>query len=1114
MSNYGRLSEGLKLYRDAMRPILARRLRAIQPQWFEMCVVTVVTPAQADSLRRDLQRAEGADIIGKGKAGPENVLDIQHFSRVISGNWDRAFKATFKDKKVLNWIREVGDERNTWAHPPEGDLNTADANRVLDSCARVLDFVDKKASARLKELRDGKDVTEPALAEEPASAPPPAPAAPPGKAQAPAPKATMTGLRSWRDVVAPHPDVQAGGYVKAEFAAHLGEVVRGKASTEYGEPKEFYRRTFVTKDMRRLLVGVVQRLRGDGADPVLDLRTAFGGGKTHTLIAVYHLVTSQDKLRGNDDVQGIFGEAGGPPPKTAVAALIGTDLDPIAPSRLPEETGGAEINTLWGEMAYQLAGIQGYKLVQDHDARGVAPGADVLEKLFELAGPSVVLIDELVAYLRNVPSGTRKDTPSGNYGAHITFCQNLTEAAKKASNVAVLASIPETKLEYGDERGAQMAAQITNVFQRIGPAWQPVGGHEAFEVVRRRLFGEIKDEAARDQTCEAFHRLYRDGNDFPAECREPAYLERMRNSYPIHPEIFERLYVDWAGNIDRFQRTRGVLRLMADVIHRLWVSKDADPMILPGSLPLYDSNVRQQLVGYLDDNWAQPLDTDIDGELCEAILIERGNQLFGQLQSCRRLTRTIFLGSVPGKQHVGLETTRVLLGVVQPNEGINVYGDALRILSGRLSFLYGSDQRYWFEIRPNLNRVAADRIARVTREDAYEDLRHRLREMKDTGDFVAVHRAPATPGDVSDEPATRLVILGPEAPHKVDNETSDAIKIAESILDSRGNAPRTYRNMLVLLAPDAEVITSAGEEAKRFIGWHSIASDGKAGTIALDRGQQTQAESSRDEAGRAVEARMYDAYKWLLVPEQAGTEPIHWNVSSVIGASLASMGSLAQRASQKLVADGLLIPQWSPLLLKRELDEWIWKDGKPHVGLKQVWSYLATYLYFSRLRDVDVLRDAVKNGVRTRDYFGYADGVEGERYLGLVFGEPGRSIDVNDVSVLVRPEVAGAQVPEREPEAPPTPEPEGPGPEPEPAGKAQPTRFYATAKLNPARMGSSAGQIGDEIVQHLNALVGADVDITIEIQAKVGDGIPDEVVRTVTENARTLKFDQFGFEEE
>ena len=1123
MSNYGRLSEGLKIYRDTMRMFIAKRLRVAFPSgdWFDTRVIPYVPPQQASNLQRDLLRGQEEGIIAKGAGGAESVLDIHHFRQVIAANWDEAFFTTFKSKKVLNWVREVGDERNVWAHPPLGDLDPADANRVLDSCARVLEYVDKAKSEELKALRDGKkDVKQGSPPEDVVVLPPTVEKSAPSKASAPAaPKAAMTGLRPWRDVIAPRQDVQSGKYVMSEFAAHIGDVARGKAAPEYGDPKEFFRRTYVTQGMQDLLTSVVRRLRGEGGDPVLDLKTAFGGGKTHTMLAAYHLAKAGSKLADVPDVKQIYELAGGEPPKeVAVAVLVGTDLDPVSMAgRTMEETGGFEINTFWGEMAYQLAGHKGYKILQEHDAQGTAPGANKLTELFAEAGPSIILIDELVAYLRNLPSTTRKDVRSGNFNAHMTFCQSLSEAVSKTPGVVLLVSVPESVIEFGDARGQGIADQISNVFRRIGAPWQPVGAREAYEVVRRRLFADITDEAARDQTCEAFYKLYREGSDFPVECREPSFAERMRQTFPIHPEIFERLYIDWAGSVQSFQRTRGVLRLMADVIQRLWQAKDPDPMILPGSLPMYDPAVRQQLLGYLPENWNIPFDTDIDGDTCEAAQIERSNQRFGQVQACRRLTRTVMLGSVPGKAHSGLEVSRIMLGAALPGEDVSRYGDALRTLSGRLSYLYGTDNRYWFEVRPNLNKVASDRIARVTDEEAQVDIRRRLQEMRDTAEFAAVHAAPAGPVDVEDSQRARLVILGPESPHRKDD--SAALKASAAILDSRGTTPRIHKNMLVFLAGDADSLVSVMEETKRYIGWHSIASDGKTGAINLDKGQQSQAEKQRDDASRTIAARLDDAYKWLLVPEQKGTDPVEWNVSSVTSGGLGSIGSLPQRASNKVVTDGLLITTWSPLLLKRELDEWMWKDGKPHIGLKQAWSYLTTYMYFSRLRDVNVLVEAVKNGVRTRDYFGYADGIEGERYLGLVFGEPARSVTVDDISVLVQPEPAAKQIAAETPEPTQTPEPTpapggGGAAPPAPAKPVLPRRFHASTKLNASKLASNAGQVGDEIVQHLNALVGSDVEVTIEVHASVPDGIPENVVRTVSENAKTLKFDSWGFEEE
>jgi hypothetical protein len=216
-----------------------------------------------------------------------------------------------------------------------------------------------------------------------------------------------------------------------------------------------------------------------------------------------------------------------------------------------------------------------------------------------MAGPSVVLIDELVAYVRNI--GSQRGLTGGTFGSNMTFVQNLTESVKRNPKVVLVASIPESNIEIGGADGAAVLSRIENTFGRLEAVWTPVVAHESFEVVRRRLFGEIRDEAGRDATCTAFSRLYRQNpNDFPIECREVEYERRMKASYPIHPEFFDRLYDDWS-TMERFQRTRNVLRLMAAVIHQLWQSGDASPSIMPGSLPLFAPRVRNELLRYLND---------------------------------------------------------------------------------------------------------------------------------------------------------------------------------------------------------------------------------------------------------------------------------------------------------------------------------------------------------------------------------------------------------------------------------------------------------------------------------------------------------------------------------
>ena len=302
-------------------------------------------------------------------------------------------------------------------------------------------------------------------------------------------------------------------------------------------------------------------------------------------------------------------------------------------------------STLWGELAWQLGGEEGYALVAASDTDGTSPGKDVLAQLFETHGPAVVLLDETVAYMRQLEPG--KSYKGGTYNSNLSFLQALTEAASRVKNAMVLASLPESKMEVGDERGMQVLDALQKLFGRIEAVWKPVGMDEAFEIVRRRLFGPVQNELARDEVCRAFADLYvKEAGKFPAEARDAAYLRQLKASYPIHPEVFERLYEDWSS-LPKFQRTRGVLRLMARLVHSLWRGDNRDFLILPGSIPLDDLTVRNELVKYLPAGWDPIVDKDVDGTHAEPRHIDDDTPALGSMQACRRAARTIFLGSAP-----------------------------------------------------------------------------------------------------------------------------------------------------------------------------------------------------------------------------------------------------------------------------------------------------------------------------------------------------------------------------------------------------------------------------------------------------------------------------------
>ena len=311
-----------------------------------------------------------------------------------------------------------------------------------------------------------------------------------------------------------------------------------------------------------------------------------------------------------------------------------------------------------GDLAWQLGGAEGFGLVADADASGTSPGKAILETLLANYPPCVILIDELVAYVRQFEEG--KALTGGSFDSNLSFVQALTEALKAVPTAVLLASLPESDKEAGSQRGVKALAALAHYFGRIQALWKPVATEEAFEIVRRRLFTSINNKLAAEAVCRSFADFYTaNRDDFPQETQESRYFDRLLHAYPIHPEIFDRLYEDWS-TLDNFQRTRGVLKLMAKVIHRLWKDGNNDPLIMPGSLPLYDADTRNEVIYYLPQGWDPVIERDVDGERAETTEIENRDTSFGSVQACRRAARAVFLGSAPSTPSLAPHKCRFL----------------------------------------------------------------------------------------------------------------------------------------------------------------------------------------------------------------------------------------------------------------------------------------------------------------------------------------------------------------------------------------------------------------------------------------------------------------------
>ena len=1060
-------------------------------------------------------------------------LDIANCLRLIDRGWNNLFRRKLAID-YRTWAKELMGVRNKAAHIGGEDFTRDNAWRALDTMARLCEAFDDEAAGELRdlarELLYGPEGST-------AAAPAPAPAA-----AAPQPE-QLSGLPSWREIMEPNPDVAEGRYRNAEFAANLAEVARGKGSIEYRDPVEFFNRTYVTEGMKGLLVQALRRVAGLDGEPVIQLKTAFGGGKTHSMLALYHLLRGTVPAQKLTGIAPVLAEAGVTDlPKVKVAVLVGTALDPTR-NRRPSHLPGITINTLWGEMAAQLAEAAGdldlYKYVKSADSKGVSPGHEALRELFDACGPCLILMDELVAYAKKLPR--ENDIPAGSFDNFITFIQEITEAASLSKNSLVVASIPESDIEIGGDSGQQALRAIEHTFGRMEAIWKPVTAGEGFEVVRRRLFRDCKDESARERVCNAFAQLYQDNpGDFPVEARELEYKERMLSCYPIHPEIFDHLYEEWS-TLDRFQRTRGVLRLMAAVIHRLWMTSDASPMIMPGSLPMDAPDVRNELTRYLSEEWNGIVDKEVDGTGSTPYLKDKGTPRYGSRMASRRLARTIFLGSAPSarSQSVrGIDLTHIRLGSLQPGENIPLFNDALTSLQNSLSYLYTKNDRCWYDTRPTLRKTMEDRASQLQDSDVLREIETRLKAIRKEPPFAGVHICPASSLDVPDEQAARLVILSPQDGYKMNygGKTSAETSCGD-ILANRGTSPRIYKNTLIFLAPDTDGMASLKGEVRRYLAWESIDDDKE--SLNLDTSQKREIKDSVTKSSSTVDSQLKEVYCWLLTPYtdiDSGSHEIQWETENIKGGT----DSIPAKAARKLEQNEALITRWAPALLLMKLDELLWKDTD-ELSVKKLWEYLCSYCYLPRLSGFAVLEEAIRSGVGSSEYFAYAEGVAEGRYLGLRYNQPVSDIQLS--GYLVKLEAAQRQLAAQQaqaavPAAPalsctPTPDTAGGGTltlacdtpafttattSATAAATAAPpspenTRFFLSTTLDLVRINNSVNELVTEVINHIGNLPGSQLEIRLEVTAAIPEGAPQSVVRAVTENCRTLKVGDFGFEQ-
>ena len=960
--NRSALQQALDIFRDAMRPFIVRTLKTARGVQVEDLIADALSHTQEVQFRQNLSRP-GYDA--------EAAIDIGYFPQIITRNWETFGRRLGQDRTVGDALWLIVAARNQVAHPGRQDLDTDYAVTRLSLIGEVLGRINAPAQrAAVEAIRDerrGPTKESPPTSER--------------TTERPRPKRPSSNLRPWREVIRPNQDVAQGTFQQAAFAANLQQVYDGHASaTEYGIPVEFFNRTYITPGLRTLLLNTLQRLAGTGGDPVIQTKTGFGGGKTHSLIALYHLVNDTSSLtnasaegesaRASEDVRGLLREAGLDPDSgldAKVAVLVGTHLSPTHTTVTTE--AGDPLNTLWGQMAYQLGGQDAYEIVGAAARTGSAPGGAQLDELFASVGPCVVLIDELVAYVRNA---------SAARDSIYTFVQALTESVSRSSRVALVVTLPESTVEAGGDAGQEALATLDRLLGRIEAVWTPLETNEAFEVVRRRLFGEVSDPAERDRTCETFAAMYgRSRSDYPREAAEQRYLERLKACYPIHPEIFDRLYADWSS-IPQFQRTRGVLRMLATAVSRLYLDNDHWPLILPASLPLGDPALGDEFVKLLSEQW-RPVLSEVDSDGSRADSIDKSLHRFAEVGgAARRIARTVFLGSAPSGAVHGLDERQIRLGAVLPGQGVSVYNEALSRMSGGLYYLYPGDGRYYFHAEENLNKVAADRREQLDAQTVNAHIVSQLNEA--VGRRADVIVCPQDSADVPEAERVRLVILPPDATRPTRASEHDHAKdLALSILQQRGDAGRVQRNTLLFLTARSDDVRDLRNRVRDYLAWHSIII-GETKIENLSGNREAQANGSLRSAENGVRTALVRAYRQALAPVQDDPQKADYRLS-VAEFNARDTGDIVNAAIQRFIDDEALVENISPTALASLLRQYVWESPsyKDHISVDALWNLLTSHVYMHRLRTGDVLLQAIEAGVPA-GAFGFASGYQAGDY--------------------------------------------------------------------------------------------------------------------------------------
>lgn len=838
-NNQESLFKAFGLFIEAFRPYIVSLLMEEEGDKWPAKFVEVLSIDQKEKWNMGLRNG----------STPETLIDFHHLKSFAIRNKDllkKDFGKKFGD--TPNWLGEIAQVRHDVAH-----FNSIDEDEATKAWIHMKTIAKAIGMPELEEeLKKIQNNTVIKLVEKMEVV------------------VTQTGhsgtLKPWFLVTQPHFDIKQGRLDESVFAANLAEVALGNGREIYKDPNTFFSKTYFTAGLKSVAKTVIKGLNGneDAENRVISLQTGFGGGKTHTLISIYHLCNWGKNASNSPFTKDLLSYTGNPEFEKANIAVFTNTTNDVANGRMTED--GILIQTVWGEIAYQLGGKEGYEIVRKNDEQLIAP-AGIFRKVLQKYAPSLILIDELADYC--VKAAARKTGNTSLADQTISFMQEFTEAVAGTDNCVAIITLPASVQEVANSpEAASILSSLQSRVSRVGADTQPVAEDEIYEVIRRRLFEDIGDMVYIEKVASEYVALYEQHwTELPNNATKNEYKQKIIQSYPFHPELIDIFKIKWASN-NNFQRTRGVLRLLAAIVSDLWKRQQSLPganiLIHSGNvyLPNLDT-VTSQLKKLYGNGYESVISADIAGASANAFKIDSNKTEYGQYYLTQSIATVILLNSFGSEgSNRGLSIQELKLHLLAPSSfNHNSINGALSDLENTAYYLYSAQtgnagKRYWFHVKPNISMLINQGKQDVKQEDIYAEVLKRLKEK--TNSKILLFNVLVDPSeDIPEQVKPTLVILHPKYTASAEGPNTKARVLIEKIATKKGNSERIYRNTILFLVASDGASGKLQSDIRDYLACQKIASDYSS---TLEREQKEDLKKRMDDAGKNTDSALVTTF--------------------------------------------------------------------------------------------------------------------------------------------------------------------------------------------------------------------------------------------------------------